>query len=149
MEVVTQIDQRLASCIPLYSDASAFAQSQYQKTLSTLNNVYTTSEARVNSARKTAKGFQKQALQLCSQSADDLLDYLEDKLTIDHEELSPKDKLERVVKILNHLKEELFLAPVHRLAQLNGVLIEKGRTLSAHYLLPLFVTFKATVLVSR
>jgi hypothetical protein len=149
MEVITQIDQRLASCIPLYSDASAFAQTQYQKTLSSLNNVYTTSEARVNSVRKATKGFKRQALQLCSQSADDLLDYLEDKLTIDWEEMSPKDKRERVVKILNHLKHELIDAPIHRVTQFNDSIIERGRTLSAHYILPLFITFKATVLVSR
>jgi hypothetical protein len=61
MEVAAQIDQRLASCIPLYSDASTYAQKQYQKTLSTLNNIYTTSEARVNSVKKTTKGLKNQA----------------------------------------------------------------------------------------
>jgi hypothetical protein len=105
MQVITQIDHRLSSCIPLYSDASTYAQKQYQKTLTTLNNIYTTSEARVKTVKKTTKGLKNQAFQLCSQSADDLLEFIEDKLTIDNEELTEKDRRLRVIKILNHLKK--------------------------------------------
>lgn len=82
MQVVSQIDEKLAQVVPLYSEASNFAQNQYKKTLEALNNIYTTSEARVIKVQKTTKGLKNQAFELCSQSADDLLDYVEDKLTI-------------------------------------------------------------------
>lgn len=83
MKVVSQIDQSLAHFIPFYSQASNYAQNRYQTTVATLNNIYTTSEARVKNVQKTTKGLKNQALLLCSQSADDLLDYIEEKLTID------------------------------------------------------------------
>lgn len=149
MEVVSQIDERLAQIVPLYSEASIFAQAQYHKTLSTLNNIYTTSEARVRTVTNATKGFKNQAMVLCSQSADDLLDYIEDKLTIEGDDLLQKDKVKRVVKILNHLKEEIVCNPIQHVSQLSDSLIKKGKALGQEYILPLFITFKATVLVSR
>lgn len=52
-------------------------------------------------------------------------------------------------RILGHLKTELICAPVHKLAKFNQSLLLKGKALSQEYILPLFITFKATVLVSR
>ncbi len=65
------------------------------------------------------------------------------------EEMSLKDKRQRAVAILNQLKQELFTLPIHRLTEFKGALLQKTRALTGHYLLPLFITFKATVLVSR
>lgn len=99
--------------------------------------------------RKSTRGLKNRAVELCSRSTDDLLDYVEEKLTIESEGMSVKDKRQRVVKILDHLRQELFTLPLHRVAELNGAIVQKGRAVTAHYLLPLFITFKATVLVSR
>jgi hypothetical protein len=63
--------------------------------------------------------------------------------------LTEKDKRLRVIKILNHLKKEFVDLPIQRVTQLNGELIQRGREISAEYVMPLFITFKATVLVSR
>lgn len=149
MQVVAQIDQQLTNYLPYYPQVLTFAQQQLHSTLDTLNNIYTTSEARVNSVKKSTQGLKNRAVELCSRSADDLLDYVEEKLTMESEAMSVKDKRQRVLKILGHLRQELFTLPLHRVAELNGAIIQKGRALTAHYLLPLFITFKATVLVSR
>jgi hypothetical protein len=63
--------------------------------------------------------------------------------------LTEKDKRLRVIKILNHLKKEFVDLPIQRVTQLNGELMQRGREISAEYVMPLFITFKATVLVSR
>ena len=63
--------------------------------------------------------------------------------------MTEKDKRLRVIKILNHLKKEFVDLPIQRVTQLNGELIQRGREISAAYVMPLFITFKATVLVSR
>jgi hypothetical protein len=86
---------------------------------------------------------------LFSQSADDLLEYVEDKLTMKIEELEEKDKVKRVVKILSHLKDEFILTPIHKITEFNGELVQRGKALSEQYILPIFISFKATVLVSR
>lgn len=149
MQVVAQIDQNLTTYLPYYPQVITFAQDQLHNTLQTLNNFYTTSEARVNSVRKSTRGLTNRATELCSHSADDLLDYVEEKLTMESEGMSVKDKRQRVVKILDHLRQELFTLPLHKVAKINRALIQKGRALTVNYLLPFFITFKATVLVSR
>ncbi len=63
--------------------------------------------------------------------------------------MTEKDKRLRVIKILNHLKKEFVDLPIQRVTQLNGELMQRGREISAEYVMPLFITFKATVLVSR
>lgn len=70
MQVVTEIDQLLANTLPFYAGASGYAKSQYKNTVSTLNNIYTTSEGRVEKAKKATKGLKNQALLICTQSAD-------------------------------------------------------------------------------
>lgn len=82
MQVVTEIDQLLGNTLPFYAGASNYAKSQYKNTVSTLNNIYTTSEGRVEKAKKATKGLKNQAVLICTQSADELLDYVEDKLTM-------------------------------------------------------------------
>lgn len=63
--------------------------------------------------------------------------------------MTEKDKRLRVIKILSHLKKEFLDLPIERVTQLNGELIQRGREISTQYVMPLFITFKATVLVSR
>jgi hypothetical protein len=66
----------LAKNLPLYANASNYAQNQYKLTLQTLNKIYATSDAKVKKVKKTTKGFKNQAFLLCSQSADDLLEFV-------------------------------------------------------------------------
>jgi hypothetical protein len=57
--------------------------------------------------------------------------------------------VKRVIKIISHLKDELVLSPINKVTELNGCLIEKGKALNAQYILPMFITLKATLVVSR
>jgi hypothetical protein len=76
MQLASQIDKTLAKKLPLYGNASKYAQNQYKRTLQTLSNIYATSDAQVKKVKKTTKGFKNQAFLLCSQSADDLLEFV-------------------------------------------------------------------------
>lgn len=102
---------------------------KYKQTLDSLNTIYTSSQEKVEKVKKTTKGYKNQAIFICNQSADDLLDYLEDKLTVDVGELTEKDKIKRVKKIFTHLKKETILSPISKATQFNNTLVQKGKDL--------------------
>lgn len=82
MKVVGQIDGILANTLPLYAGLSKYAQDKCKTSLDTLNNIYNTSETKVLKVTKNQKGLKNQVIALCSESADDLLDLVEDSLTM-------------------------------------------------------------------
>ncbi len=50
---------------------------------------------------------------------------------------------------MTHLKDEFILSPLQKAGEFNVAMVEKGKALNMQYIVPMFITLKATLLVSR
>ena len=83
MQVVAELNQSLLETVPLYGQAYNYAQLQYNQSLETLNKIIAASTDRVSKARKTSNNIASQAVTLLSQSAEELLELIEDRLKME------------------------------------------------------------------
>ena len=73
MQVVKQIDSKLAKSLPFYSNISAYAVEQCKAQYDAISNLYEYSANRVNKMTKTSKQLKKDLIWMISQSTDDFL----------------------------------------------------------------------------
>jgi hypothetical protein len=83
MQVVAELNQSLVEAVPLYGQALNYAQLQYNQSLESLNKIIAASSDRVSKARKTSNSIASQAVCLLSQSTDELLELIEDRLKME------------------------------------------------------------------
>lgn len=74
---------------------------------------------------------------------------MEKKLVIDCTKTKEKGKIRRLQRIYSQLKEHRLLPYVKKVIEFEESLMARGRSYHQRYLVPLFVTLKATLLVSR
>jgi|JI9StandDraft_1071089.scaffolds.fasta_scaffold318382_1 hypothetical protein len=149
MQIAQEINKKCSETLPYYKDLSDFTVQTCTQSLNRLNNLYGQSRAQLNKVSKTSKQLRKDATWMFYQATDDLLELIEKKFEIDTSASKEKDKLKRLQRIYSQLKEKKLLPYIQKLVEYNETLMTKGRTYHNKYVVPIYITLKATILVSR
>lgn len=86
---------------------------------------------------------------MLSQVADDFIELIEVKLSIDSQKEKAKTKAQRLQRIYNSFKKRGLLPYFQYFVQMNENLMAQGKEYQKQYLRPLLFKVKATVEVSR
>ena len=86
---------------------------------------------------------------MISQTAEDFLEYIEEKLEIECPESDEKNRTKRLINIYNGLKNKKILVYVDQFISFNKDLLNKGKMYGQNHLVPIYISVKATLLVSR
>jgi len=149
MQYLQQVDQKATETLPYYSDISKIAVQKYQETLTCLDQVYSNSNKKVNHIKKTSSQVRNDVVWVLNQTADDVLDLIETRLSIEPPSTKQNSKAQRLVRIYNLLKEQHLLPYVQKMMEMNEKVIMKGKTIHQKNILPLLNRVKATIEVSR
>lgn len=149
MKIVQEINKKCSDTLPYYKSVSDFTLQTYNQGIDHLNNLYGQSREKLNKVSKASKQFRKDVAWMFSQASDDLLELMETKFEIDTKTSKEKDKLKRLQRIYVQLKEKGLISYVQKIVQYNETLIARGKAYHNKYIVPIFITIKATLLVSR
>lgn len=69
-------------------------------------------------------------------------------MKIVNDDTSDHDKTARILKILTQLKDTYFMSNLKKAIEYNGAALEWGKQLGDKYILPLYFTLKAAIVVS-
>ena len=83
MQTILDINTQLSNKIPLYATASQFAFAQCAKPLSKLNKAYKLTNQKYDLELNFSRDLKREVNWLISQSVEEILDILEEKLKIE------------------------------------------------------------------
>lgn len=149
MQLVQDINRKCEETLPLYSNLSNFTVQQYKRTVGTLDHLYQESKNTVIKAEKTTIQLRNDIIWMLSQAANDLLDLTEKKLDVDTTAVKERNKVKRLQRIYAHIRKQGLEQYLRQVIELNQFLVGKARDYNERYVIPKFVTMKATILVSR
>lgn len=90
--------------------------------------------------------FKKQAWEIADETADEILEYVEEKLKLGEEEKSLTLKRMRVVRIYNKVKDTYLTVPLSQLYELG---VTGASKLAPAQLKPIFARAQATLMVGQ
>jgi len=105
----------LADILPYYSAVAEFTTRQYNQSLQSLGNLYTSSANRVNGVRKVSKLLKKDVVYMLSQTADELIGLMEKNFKVESTSTKERVKMKRLLRIVNHLKSQHLMPYIHKL----------------------------------
>lgn len=96
---------------------------------------------------KTSKQLRKDIIWIISQTTDDFLEYIQEKLEIVCSEADEKNRLKRVMNIYKTLKNKRLLTYVDQFIVFYKGIMKKCKQTGERYILPMYVRVKATFIV--
>jgi hypothetical protein len=149
MEILQQIDTKLAQTVPYYSQVADFTTEQYKNSYQVINSLYSCSANKVKKAAKVSRQLQKDLILFITQTTEDFLEYIEEKLEIECPESDLNNRTKRIINIYNQLKNKNILLYVDQLVSFNKDLFNRGKLYRQNHLVPIYITIKATLIVSK
>jgi hypothetical protein len=96
---------------------------------------------------KTSKQLRKDIMWIISQTADDFLEYIEEKLEIVCPEADEKDRFKRVMNIYKTLKNKRLLVYFDQMIAFYRGVMRNLNQLQERYIVPIYIRVKATIMV--
>jgi len=149
MQFVQKVDRKCSQTLPCYSSLSQMALQKYQQGLVCLDEVYATSNKKARTIQKASSQFRNDIVWVLAQTAEDVLDLIETRLSLEPSSTKESSKAQRLVRLYNLLKEQHLLPYVQKMMEMNENLIMKGKNIHQKNILPLLMRVKATIEVSR
>ncbi len=150
MQTIVEANEQIIKMFPIYSNIYNFAQKHCKDTLNTLTATYTSSTEKITQAKNVSNRYKREVFWVLSQSTNEFIEFIEEKLSIDIDEVK-RTKIQRIYRILNHLKKTLGLSKIDQFITLNNTLlpfVEKTKKIKTEYILPIYISVKAIMSVS-
>ena len=96
---------------------------------------------------KTSKQLRKDIMWIISQTTDDFLEFIEEKLEIVCPEADEKNRLKRVMNIYKTLKNKRLLVYFDQMIAFYRGIMKKMNQFQERYIVPIYVRVKATLIV--